>query len=92
MSSHVATVVLMSLQLFFLKDFLYLLVGSAHKLGKLVLTEYHFNVLVVVTPGLAGLSAELSICGELLVIVVLEAVEDMRTSHLWLRRGTQDLN
>jgi hypothetical protein len=77
MGSHEASVVLMSLQLLLLEDVLYLLVGAAYKLGKLVLAEYHFDVLVVGTPWLAGLSAELPIRGELLVVIVLEAVEDM---------------
>lgn len=56
MSSHEATVAFMSLQLLFLKDVFDLLVGAAYKLGKLVLAENHFDVLVVSSPGLARLS------------------------------------
>lgn len=72
----------MDFHLLFLVYLLYFLIGPSYELGEFIFTEYSLYVFVVVGYGFAGDNTlPCVLIGYLLVIVILEAIKDMRPTR-----------
>lgn len=73
----------MGLQLLLLEDAFNLFVGLFHELWELAFAKDHFYIFVIAVQAFRRHRLFSFLHGYLLIVVILEAIEDMRPCNLW---------